>query len=159
MPPLVVQGVFLAPDGQPVVGEVLTVALSDFYAQPETLAALTSGTFDSDAHGYRFCALRSGSEGEFSCRLAGESRYIGFMPPLMCPGEDTLKSFLVGIRTADGSSFAIDVSGSDAEIRVPVGPELKLAKPTGLPFTVQAIPSRSEGADVLQVVIRRKPAA
>jgi hypothetical protein len=159
MPPLVVQGVLLAADGQPVVGEAVTVALSDFYAQPETLSALTSGAFAPGAHGYRFCAVRSGSDGDFSCRLSGESRYIGFMPPLMCPGESTLKSFLVGIRTADGSSFAIDVSGSDAEIRVPVGPEFKLAKPNGLPYAVEATPSRSAGTDVLQVVIRKKPAA
>lgn len=159
MPPLVVQGVVLAADGQPVVGETVTVVLSDFYAQPETLSALTSGAFEPDAQGYRFCAVRSGSNGDFSCRLSGESRYIGFMPPLMCPGESTLKSFLVGIRTSDGSTFAIDISGSDAEIRVPVGSELKLAKPNGLPFSIEATPSRSEDGDVLQIVIRKKPAA
>jgi hypothetical protein len=159
MPPLVVQGVVLAADGQPVVGEALTIALSDFYAVPETLKALTSGTFEAAANGYRFCEIRSGSDGEFSCRLSGESRYIGFMPPLMCPGESTLKSFLVGVRSAEGSSFAVDVSGSEAEIRVPVGPEFKLEKPNGLPLSIQATASRSGAADVLQLVIRKKPAA
>jgi hypothetical protein len=159
MPPLVVQGVLLDVEGRPVANETLTLALADFYSEPETLRALTSGTLDPAAYGYRFCTVRSGAEGDFACRLSGESRYVGFMPPLMCaPSETTLQSFLVGVRIADHTSFAVRVAGTEAEVRVPTGPELELAKPAALGFSVLATPYRSKAADVLQLVIRRKPA-
>jgi len=160
MPPLVVQGVFLTADGQPIADQTLTIVLSNFYAQSESFKALTSGDLDTEAQGYQFCTVRSSPGGEFSCRLPGESRYIGFMPPLMCPSENTLRSYVVGLRTAGGSTFAVSVYGAKAEVRVPKGPDFKLVKPSALPLAISAAASRSEHADVLQLVLRVvRPAA
>ena len=154
MPPLVVQGVLLTSHGAPWGGQLLTISLSDFYAQPETFEALSSAELDPKANGYKFCQVPTGPGGEFSCRLPGESRYIGLMPPLMCPGEDTLKSFVVGIRTPSGVILAIAVSGTKAEVRVPEGSDFRLVKPRDIPFTASATASRSAQADVLQLVLR-----
>ena len=159
MPPLIVQGVILTLAGDPWPDQLLTIALSDFYARPETFEAITAGETSAEAYGYEFCEVRSGAGGEFFCLLPGESRYIGFMPPLMCPSERTLRSFVVAVRTSPGVVMAITVSGTESEIRVPSGADFELVRADSLPFNVSTTVNRSGQTDVLQLVMRaREPA-
>lgn len=154
MPPLLVQGVLLDGKGQPIPGQSIVVALSAFYGTQQTFKALRSGKLDAGEYGYKYAVVRTGSQGEFSTRLPGESRYIGYMAPLMNPSEETLKSFILGLRTASGAVLAIVVSGSNVDIRVPIGDEPKFIAPANdFPFKVTAGATRSVVIDVLQLTV------
>lgn len=154
MPPLVVQGVVLTPEGKPLPDRELVIARADFHALEETFDALTSGDLGHDADGYAFCTVRTSSSGGFSCLIRGESRRVGSMPRLTWPGRSTLDAFVVGIRMPSGFTFAVDVSRRHATILVPTGPEFKLIRPPALPVGVSAAVNRYEESDVLQLIVR-----
>lgn len=154
MPPLLVQGVLLDDMGDPIPEQNLVVALSDFYGNQETFTALRSGNFARDDYGYHYEILRTGSQGEFATRLSGESRYIGSVPPLMNPGEETLRSFVLGLRTPDGVVLAVMVAGTRADVRVPVEGSKLIEPPSDFPFSVTAEVTRSDAIDVLQLTLR-----
>jgi hypothetical protein len=157
MPPLLVQGVLLDRAGQPIRDQHVFVALSNFYGEQQTFKALRTGTLDANEYGYKYQPIRTGQQGEFVSRLPGESRYIGFMPPLTNPSDETLKGFTIGIRTANGQVAAIVVRGSTTDIRVPDGPQFKLVSPRDdFPLRISASIERSDVIDVLQLVVRNQ---
>ncbi len=157
MPPLVVQGVLIDQSGQPIANQVITVALSDFYAQERTFEALHGDMAAKDQHGYRYCEVHSGPQGEFVCRLPGESRYIGFMFPFHNPSEDTLKSFVLGVGLAPATVIGLVVTGSEVKMLVPQGNDFRLVAPgNDFPISVTASAVRSNVIDVLHIVLRTR---
>ncbi len=157
MPPLVVQGVLIGQSGQPIANQVVTIALPDFYGEEKTFEALHGDIAAKDQHGYRYCEVRSGPQGEFVCRLPGESRYVGFMFPFMNPSEVTLRSFVVGIRLAPATVIGLEVAGSEVKMLVPQGKDYRLVAPSkDFPISVTASATRSNIIDVLQIVFRTR---
>jgi len=154
MPPLVVQGLLLDNKMLPIASQQLTVILPDFYGTEKSINNLVSGTLREDDLGYTMQRVQTGQNGEFFVRLPGESRYIGFMAPLQSPSTDTLRSFVVGVRTASGKVAAFTVSGRSVTVRVPIGEKGELGvPPDNYSLKASAAASRSNALDVLQIVM------
>ena len=157
MPQLLIQGLLLDKDGKPITNKPIIIVLSDFYGRKMTYEALNSGKFDQEGHHYNFEKVQTGENGEFICRLPGESRYIGFMPPLMNPSEETLKEFVFGIRTNNGEIAVIEVSGTSAKVHIPVGNEFELEPlPDDYPLDISPAINRSKTIDIIQLLIKER---
>jgi hypothetical protein len=161
LPNLTVQGTVYDANGAPAANRNITIAVANFYSNPETFQAVESGSLDPDSYHYQFCSRRTGSNGSFVCQFEGESRHIGYMPPLMCsPSESLLRSLVIAVRLPPAPVFAVSISGRHAEIREPSGADYRLRKPHDLPFQVNAKAVRLETSDLLELEIHGfRPAA
>jgi hypothetical protein len=152
-PVLVVQGLVLNSEGQPVSGSPVSVALSGPYVAASVIERCVPDSIEPPPGAFDYQFTTTGASGEFAFRfLQSWQPYADRFPPYR--GELPSDSVLALISTKLGPTFAIAVRNGEPTLWIPDADKGKLIPlHARFPLDPTASLTRLPEARVLQIVI------